>query len=438
MATRVGMVSLGCPKNRVDSEVMLGLLEQAGYQLTPDAQDAEVLIVNTCGFITAAKQESIDTILEMNQYRESGQLRALVMAGCLSQRYQQNLWDDLPEVDAMVGTGEFHRIVEAVDGALEGVRPSFWGEMPVSGMPNPRRLTTPSYTAYLKIAEGCDHACSFCAIPGMRGGYRSRPLGDVVAEAKRLVQSGVRELILIAQDSTIWGHDLYGQPQLPRLLYALQEIPDLVFVRIMYSYPTQITPELVRAMRDLPVIAPYLDMPLQHADPDLLKHMGRPFRRDKTDRVLGMIRDAIPDITLRTTFIVGFPGETEEQFDSLVDFIGTMRFDHVGIFTYSPEEGTRAEGLGDPIPDAVKERRRRQAMLVQRKLVGTVRGRHIGKVMPVIVEEVGDTVSVARGATDAPGIDGVTYVQGQFSVGQVIPVRVIGVREYDLLAEPQK
>ncbi len=438
MATRVGMVSLGCPKNRVDSEVMLGLLEQAGYQLTPDAQDAEVLIVNTCGFITAAKQESIDTILEMNQYRENGQLRALVMAGCLSQRYQQNLWNDLPEVDAMVGTGEFHRIVEAVDGALKGVRPSFWGEMPVSGMQSPRRLTTPSYTAYLKIAEGCDHACSFCAIPSMRGGYRSRPLGDVVAEAKRLVQSGVRELVLIAQDSTIWGHDLYGQPQLPRLLYALQEIPDLVFVRIMYSYPTQITPELVRAMRDLPVVAPYLDMPLQHADSDLLKHMGRPFRRDKTDRVLGMIRDAIPDITLRTTFIVGFPGETEEQFDSLVHFIETMRFDHVGIFTYSPEEGTRAEGLGDPIPEAVKERRRRQAMLAQRKLVGTVRGRHIGKVMPVIVEEVGDTVSVARGATDAPGIDGVTYVQGQFSVGQVIPVRVIGVREYDLLAEPQK
>lgn len=432
------MVSLGCPKNRVDSEIMLGLLEQAGYQLTPEAQDAEVLIVNTCGFITAAKQESIDTILEMNQYRESGQLRALVMAGCLSQRYQQNLWQDLPEVDAMVGTGEFHRIVEAVDGALKGARPSFWGEMPVSGMQSPRRLTTPSYTAYLKIAEGCDHACSFCAIPSMRGGYRSRPLGDVVAEAKRLVQSGVRELVLIAQDSTIWGHDLYGQPQLPKLLYALQEIPDLVFVRIMYSYPTQITPELVSAMRDLPVVAPYLDMPLQHADPDLLKRMGRPFRREKTDRVLGMIRDAIPDITLRTTFIVGFPGETETQFESLVSFIETMRFDHVGIFTYSPEEGTRAEGLGDPIPEAVKERRRRQAMLAQRKLVGTVRGRHIGQVMPVIIEEVGDTVSVARGATDAPGIDGVTYVQGQFPVGQVMPVRVIGVREYDLLAEPHK
>lgn len=432
------MVSLGCPKNRVDSEIMLGLLEQAGYQLTPEAQDAEVLIVNTCGFITAAKQESIDTILEMNQYRESGQLRALVMAGCLSQRYQQNLWQDLPEVDAMVGTGEFHRIVEAVDGALKGARPSFWGEMPVSGMQSPRRLTTPSYTAYLKIAEGCDHACSFCAIPSMRGGYRSRPLGDVVAEANRLVQSGVRELVLIAQDSTIWGHDLYGQPQLPKLLYALQEIPDLVFVRIMYSYPTQITPELVSAMRDLPVVAPYLDMPLQHADPDLLKRMGRPFRREKTDRVLGMIRDAIPDITLRTTFIVGFPGETETQFESLVSFIETMRFDHVGIFTYSPEEGTRAEGLGDPIPEAVKERRRRQAMLAQRKLVGTVRGRHIGQVMPVIIEEVGDTVSVARGATDAPGIDGVTYVQGQFPVGQVMPVRVIGVREYDLLAEPHK
>ncbi|PSR35499.1 MAG: 30S ribosomal protein S12 methylthiotransferase RimO [Sulfobacillus benefaciens] len=435
MATRVGMVSLGCPKNRVDSEVMLGLLEQAGYQLTPEAKDAEVLIVNTCGFITSAKQESIDTILEMNQYRETGQLKALVMAGCLSQRYQQHLWDDLPEVDAMVGTGEFHRIVEAVDGALKGARPSFWGEMPVSGMESPRRLTTPFYTAYLKIAEGCDHACAFCAIPKMRGGYRSRPLADIVTEARQLVASGVRELVLIAQDSTIWGHDLYGHPQLPRLLYALQEIPDLLWVRIMYSYPTQVTPELVRAMRDLPVVAPYLDMPLQHAHPDLLKHMGRPFRREKTDRVLKMVRDAIPDVTLRTTFIVGFPGETEEHFETLLQFIEEMRFDHVGVFTYSPEEGTRAEPLGDPIPEVVKEKRRRRAMLTQRKLVGEVRGRHIGRVMPVIIEEVGDTVSVGRGATDAPGIDGVTYVKGVFKVGQVVPVRVNGVREYDLLAE---
>lgn len=435
MGTRVGMVSLGCPKNRVDSEVMLGLLENAGYQLTPEAKDAEVLIVNTCGFIDKAKQESIDTLLEMNDYRTNGNLRALVMAGCLSQRYQQHLWDELPEVDAMVGTGEFHRIVEAVDGALTGSRPSFWGEMPVSGIQSPRRLTTPHYTAYLKIAEGCDHTCSFCAIPKMRGGYRSRPLMDVVMEAKQLVASGVRELILIAQDSTIWGHDLYGHPELPKLLYALQEIPDLLFVRLMYSYPTQITPGLVRAMRDLPVVVPYLDMPLQHAHPDLLQKMGRPFRREKTERVIGMVRDAIPNVTLRTTFIVGFPGETEEHFETLTQFIDTMKFDHVGIFTYSPEEGTRAEPLGDPIPQDVKEKRRRQAMLVQRKLVGGVRSRHIGEFMPIIIEETGATVSVGRGATDAPGIDGVTYVKGQFPVGRVVPVRITGIREYDLMAE---
>lgn len=436
MATKVGMVSLGCPKNRVDSEVMLGILEEAGYQLTPEAERAEVLIVNTCGFIDAAKQESIDTILEMNQYRQTGQLKALVMAGCLSQRYQQHLWDDLPEVDAMVGTGEFHRIVEAVDGALHGTRPSFWGEMPVTGIERPRRLTTPHYTAYLKIAEGCDHSCAFCAIPQMRGGYRSRPLPDIVAEARRLVSQGVRELVLIAQDSTIWGHDLYGHPELPRLLYALQEIPDLLFVRLMYSYPTQVTPELVRAMRDLPVVAPYLDMPLQHAHPDLLKVMGRPFRREKTERVLNMVRDAIPDVTLRTTFIVGFPGETDEHFATLLDFIESMRFDHVGVFTYSPEEGTRAEPLGDPVPDAVKQQRRREAMLLQRRLVGGARGRHVGKVMPVIIEEAGTTVSVGRGATDAPAIDGVTYVRGQFPIGTVLPVRITGIKEYDLTAEP--
>ncbi len=436
MAAKVGMVSLGCPKNRVDSEVMLGLLEEAGYDLTPSAQEAEVLIVNTCGFIDKAKQESIDTLLEMNNYRERGHLKALVMAGCLSQRYQQHLWDDLPEVDAMVGTGEFYRIVEAVDGALKGTRPSFWGEMPVSGVERPRRLTTPTYTAYLKIAEGCDHSCAFCAIPQMRGGYRSRPLHDIVAEARRLVTGGVRELVLIAQDSTIWGHDLYGHPELPRLLYALQEIPDLLFVRLMYSYPTQVSRDLVRAMRDLPVVAPYLDMPLQHAHPDLLKRMGRPFRREKTERVLAMVREAIPDITLRTTFIVGFPGETDEHHQALMAFIESMQFDHVGVFTYSPEEGTRAESLGDPVPDAVKQERRRDAMVLQRRLVGRIRGRHVGRVMPTIIEESGETVSVGRGPTDAPSIDGVTYVQGRFAPGTVVPARIASVKEYDLMAEP--
>ena len=435
MTTKVGMVSLGCPKNRVDSEVMLGILEEAGYRLTPDATDADVLIVNTCGFINSAKQESIDTVLEMNQYREKGQLKALVMAGCLSQRYQQTLWDDLPEVDAMVGTGEFHRIVEAVEGALQGTRPHFWGAMPVSGVKTTRKLTTPDYTAYLKIAEGCDHSCSFCAIPQMRGGYRSRPLQDILLEARNLVSSGVREVILVAQDSTIWGHDLYGRPDLPRLLYALQEIPDLVMVRIMYSYPTQITPALVRAMRELPVVVPYLDMPLQHAHPDLLRKMGRPFRRDKTERVIQMIRDAIPDITLRTTFIVGFPGETDEHFETLREFIQSMRFDHVGVFSYSHEEGTRAEHLGDPVTEQVKQRRRREAMLTQRKLVGSVRGRHIGCVVPVLIEESGETVSVGRGPMDAPGIDGVTYVKGVYNAGQVIPARITGTREYDFTAE---
>lgn len=429
------MVSLGCPKNRVDSEVMLGLLEQAGYELTSSADEANVLIVNTCGFIEAAKQESIDTILEMNQYREQGRLKALVMAGCLSQRYQTALWEQLPEVDAMVGTGEYERIVEAVDGALAGKRPHFWGEMPVGGRPAPRRLTTPFYTSYLKIAEGCDHTCAFCAIPLMRGGYRSRPLADIVDEARRLAANGVRELILVAQDSTIWGHDLYGRPSLPTLLYALQEIPGLVFVRLMYSYPTEVTPELVRAMRDLPVVAPYLDMPLQHAHPELLKRMGRPFRRERTERVIAMVRDAIPEVTLRTTFIVGFPGETAEHQEALLEFVEAMRFDHVGVFTYSPEEGTRAEAYGDPIPPAVKEARRREVMERQFSMVESVRGRHIGRTVPILIEQVGDTVSIGRGAMDAPEIDGMVYIQGRYPVGTVVPARIVGVKGYDLLAE---
>ncbi len=247
--------------------------------------------------------------------------------------------------------------------------------------------------------------------------------------------SGVRELILIAQDSTLWGHDLYGKPSLPRLLYALQEIPELVMVRIMYSYPTQITPNLVQAMRDLPVVAKYLDMPLQHAHPDLLQKMGRPFRREKTERVLNMIRDAIPDVTLRTTFIVGFPGETDEHFNTLVEFINNMKFDHVGVFTYSHEEGTRAENLGDSVPEAVKLHRRREAMLSQRRVVGSVRGRHVGRVVPVLIEEAGDTVSTGRSWMDAPGIDGVVYVKGRYTPGEVISARITGTREYDLIAE---
>ena len=435
LTTKVGMVSLGCPKNRVDSEVMLGILQETGYELTSEAAEADVLIVNTCGFINSAKEESIDTVLEMNRYREKGHLRALIMAGCLSQRYQQTLWNDLPEVDAMVGTGEFYRIVEAVEGALHGTKPHFWGEMPVSGVRSTRKLTTPEYTAYLKIAEGCDHSCSFCAIPQMRGGYRSRPLQDILFEARGLVDRGARELILIAQDSTLWGHDLYGKPSLPRLLYALQEIPDLVMVRIMYSYPTQITPDFVRAIRDLPVVAKYLDMPLQHAHPELLQRMGRPFRREKTERVLNMIRENLPDVTLRTTFIVGFPGETAEHFNTLLEFINTMQFDHVGVFTYSHEEGTRAENLGDPVPESIKLDRRREAMLAQRRLVGSVRGRHIGRVVPVLIEEAGDTVSLGRSWMDAPGIDGVMYIQGHYTPGQVISARITGTREYDLIAE---
>jgi ribosomal protein S12 methylthiotransferase len=307
--------------------------------------------------------------------------------------------------------------------------------MPVSGIERPRRLTTPSHTAYLKIAEGCDHTCAFCAIPQMRGGYRSRPLADIVQEARRLVSQGVKELVLIAQDSTIWGHDLYGRPQLARLLYALQEIPDLVFVRLMYSYPTQVTPELVQAMRNLPVVAPYLDLPLQHVHPDLLKRMGRPFRREKTDRVLNMVRDAMPDLTLRTTFIVGFPGETDEHFATLLDFINMMQFDHVGVFTYSHEEGTRAENLGDLVPEETKRTRRREAMLAQRRLVGSVRGRHVGRIVPVLIEEAGDTVSVGRSWMDAPGIDGVVYVKGQYTPGQVISAQIVGTQEYDLIAE---
>jgi ribosomal protein S12 methylthiotransferase len=436
VADKIGLISLGCPKNRVDSEIMLGLLEQAGFELTAAPDNADVLIVNTCGFIDAAKQESIDTILEMNQYRERGRLKALVVAGCLSQRYQQHLWDQLPEIDAMVGTGEFHRIVEAVQGALHGERPAFWGQTPIGRLTGPRRLTTLTHTAYLKIAEGCNHQCAFCAIPIMRGRYQSRGLEDIVAEARQLAAQGVKEIILVAQDSTVWGFDLYGRPALPKLLRALADIDDLLWIRIMYSYPTQISRELIDTIRSVPKVARYLDMPLQHAHPEVLQRMGRPFRREYAERVIHRLRDAMPDITLRTTFIVGFPGETEEHFETLLAFMQSIQFDHVGIFAYSPEEGTRAQPLGDPIPDAVKARRRRHAMLLQRKLVGPIRRRHVGQVFPTIIEHTGERVSIGRGPTDAPEIDGVTYVRGQHQVGHIVPVRITGIQAYDFIGEP--
>ncbi|CAB1128879.1 Ribosomal protein S12 methylthiotransferase RimO [Candidatus Hydrogenisulfobacillus filiaventi] len=431
----VGMVSLGCPKNRVDSETMLGLLEEAGYRLTARAEEADVLIINTCGFIDAAKRESVRTILEMAELKQTGRLKALVVAGCLSQRYRGELWQELPEVDAMVGTGEFGRIVEAVEGALAGSRPAFWGDTPVRGRPSLRRLSTPAHLAYVKIAEGCDHTCAFCAIPLMRGGYRSRPLGDIVAEVRGLAARGVREVVLVAQDTTLWGHDLYGRPALDRLLYALAEVPGILWIRLLYSYPTQIGPGLLRAMRDLPQVAPYLDLPLQHAHSDILRAMRRPFRQGRVEEVLAAIREAVPDITLRTTFIVGFPGEAEEHVNALLDFVARIRFEHVGVFTYSPEEGTGAAPLGDPVPRLVKERRRRRVLLLQRSLLPAVRGRHVGRRVPLLVEQEGEAVSIARGPMDAPDIDGVTLLRGRWPAGTVVPARITGVDGYDLLAE---
>ena len=458
---RVGFVSLGCPKNLVDSEVMIGLAQAAGHVMTADAADADVLVVNTCAFIDAAKQESIDTILELAELKRSGRCERLVVTGCLAERYRDELRAEIPEIDAILGTGEVPGIVSALIGEPGAGTPmrfhgrrSDVGQVADPSTPapvpsylydagTPRVLTTPGHYAYLKIAEGCDYACAFCIIPTLRGHYRSRTADSIVDEARALVGRGVRELLLISQDTTFFGNDRGTRGGLADLLRRLDRVEGLEWIRLLYLYPTTITDETLSAMADCRTVCRYIDLPLQHAATPVLRRMGRPGDRRRYSALLRSIRERLPGVALRTTFIVGFPGETDADFAELEDFVREIEFDHVGVFTYSHEEGTAAHGLRDDVPVAVKRTRRGRLMRLQRQIVSRAHRRRVGSVVRVLIDgPAPDQPLVWQGRLEgqAPEIDPVVYLTDmdptRHPAGSFVEARVTASAGYDLVAAP--
>jgi ribosomal protein S12 methylthiotransferase len=478
---KIGLVSLGCPKNLVDSEVMLGLAQQAGHELTNDPSAADVLVVNTCAFIDKAKQESIDTILEMARLKTEGSCQRLVVTGCMAERYRDELKKEIPEIDAVLGTGEVPQIVGAING---GAMPlTFYGSSfdpsTSSGSPRatsrgdklrtsetlsntlalspskgelptyiydaetPRFLATPKHYAYIKIAEGCDYKCAFCIIPTLRGKYRSRPADSILREARALAARGVKELLLISQDTTFYGIDRGERGALARLLRELNTVDGLEWIRLLYLYPTTIDDDTLAAMAECDKVCKYIDLPLQHASDPVLKRMKRPGTRRTYDRLLARIRDRVPGVALRTTFIVGFPGETEEDIDQLCAFVSDHSFDHVGVFTYSHEEGTSAHDLADDVPAASKTARRGRLMQLQKRLVQKRLRNSVGRRTRIVIDgPSSDHELVLRGrlAAQAPDIDaGVVLTEcdpSSYRAGDFAEVEVVGARGYDLIARP--
>jgi ribosomal protein S12 methylthiotransferase len=453
---KVGLISLGCPKNLVDSEVMLGLAQEAGHELTNDAAGAEVLVVNTCAFIDRAKQESIDTILEMAQHKKDGVCRRLIVTGCLAERYRDELKKEIPEIDAVLGTGEVPQIVGAIGSGTAGARPLHFFRAPESQIPNPkslptyiydaetpRLLATPKHYAYVKIAEGCDYKCAFCIIPKLRGQYRSRPAESIVREARSLAARGVKELLLISQDTTFYGIDRGERGALARLLRALNEVNGLEWIRLLYLYPTTIDEDTLAAMAECEKVCKYIDLPLQHASNAMLQRMKRPGTRQSYDALLDRIRRRVPGVALRTTFIVGFPGETDTDVEELCSFVSDHAFDHVGVFTYSHEEGTSAFELPDDVQAKTKEARRNRVMRLQKRLVKARQRARIGERARVLIEGPSsdhDLVLRGRLAAQAPDIDASVFLTecdpSAFVAGDFAEVQIVGARDYDLIAKP--
>jgi ribosomal protein S12 methylthiotransferase len=462
---KIGMISLGCPKNLVDSEVMLGLAQQAGHQLTRDAADADVLVVNTCAFIDKAKQESIDAILEMAELKKTGRCQRLVVTGCMAERYRDELREQIPEIDAVLGTGEVPDIVNALGSGIgDQGSTTLISLLRANGEPvnarslipdprslptyiydaeTPRILATPRHYAYVKIAEGCDYTCAFCIIPTLRGHYRSRPAESIVREARALADRGVKEILLISQDTSFYGVDRGERGALARLLRELNTIDGLEWIRMLYLYPTTIGDDVLDAMADSEKVCNYVDLPLQHASDAVLKRMKRPGTRATYERLLDRIRRTVPDVSLRTTFIVGFPGETDEDFDQLMGFVRGIGFDHVGVFTYSHEEGTSAHGLADDVPAKVKGQRQSRLMGLQKRIVSRAQHRRVGSHVRLLVDGPSsehDLVLRARLEGQAPDIDPMVYLTdcdpSKFTAGAFIHAEIVGSREYDLLARP--
>ncbi len=438
---KAGFVSLGCSKNLVDTEMMLGILREHGIELTPEPAEADILIVNTCAFIESAKEESITTILNMAEYKESGRCRSLIVAGCLGQRYGQELLDDMPEADAIIGTGAWNRIMEAVEESLKGHRVVIAGEDKLLyDEHTPRSTTTPAYTAYVKIAEGCNNRCAFCAIPYIRGAYRSRPIEDIRDEVANLAARGVKEIILIAQDTTEYGRDLYGEPQLAKLLRTLCTVEGVHWIRTLYSYPTYFSDELIETIASEPKLVKYVDLPMQHAHDEVLRRMHRPDTQASMRALIEKLRTRIPGVTIRSTFIVGFPGETDAQYQTLRNFLEEMRLDKVGVFTYSREEGTPAYDMPNQVPEDVMQERYHDLMSLQCKISEELNHELEGKELEVLVEgrdEEQANIAVGRSYREAPDVDGQVYIEGDTDsqIGDLVRVRVLQGFTYDVVGE---
>lgn len=434
---KVGMISLGCPKNQVDGEALLAKLAQAGYQIVNEIENSDVMIVNTCGFIEDAKREAIDTILEVAQYKEAGLISAIVVTGCLAERYQDEILKEMPEVDAVIGIGANSDIVKMCDKALCGIKTSNFPNKCYLPLDGERMLSTPPHWAYLKIAEGCDNRCAYCAIPGIRGDFRSRTIESVVDEAKSLVNRGVKEIILVAQDTTKYGQDLYGEYSLDKLLKELVKIDGLEWIRLFYCYPQRITDSLIDVIANEDKVCKYIDIPLQHSDATVLKNMNRVGDGNDYRVLLNKMREAIPGLALRTTFMVGFPGETDEQFENLCEFVKDIKFDKMGCFTFSPEEDTPAFDMKNQIDEDVKKRRQEVLMNAQFFITEASNKGRVGNVYKVIVDSFADGKYTGRSYMDSPEIDsGIIFTSNKkLSIGDFVDVKITDFDGYDLIGE---
>lgn len=430
---KVLLISLGCDKNLVDSEVVLGLLNKAGHQLTNDETEADVVVVNTCAFISDAKEESINTIIEMGELKKTGKLKKLIVAGCLSQRYKDEIMKELPEIDVIIGATNYDKIVEAIGTDEESIIDD------INYTPRPiaeRIVTTNASMAYFKIAEGCNKLCTYCIIPHIRGRYRSMPMDSLIASAEKLASDGIKELVLVAQETTLYGVDLYGEKKLPELLTKLSEIEGIEWIRLLYCYPEEITDELIEVMATNPKICHYVDIPIQHSENAILKRMGRRTSREDIVELVGRLRTAMPDIAIRTTLISGFPGETQELHDGLVDFVDECEFDRLGVFTYSPEEGTPAAEYEDQVDGELAVKWRDEIMELQQEISYEKNQQMIGSTQKVLIEGylVDDDVYVGRTYRDAPGVDGIVFVSAPYELisGSFVDVKITEANEYDL------
>ena len=437
---KILFISLGCDKNLVDTEVMLGMLASRGYEMTNDEQEADIIVINTCCFIHDAKEESIQNILEMAEYKKNGSAKALIVTGCMAERYRQEILDEIPEVDEVLGTTAYDRILDAVDAALAGQHEVMTADLDALPLPETKRLvTTGGHFAYLKIAEGCDKHCTYCIIPKIRGNFRSVPMERLLKEAQDLAEQGVKELILVAQETTLYGKDLYGEKSLPKLLRELCKISGIRWIRILYCYPEEITDELIQVMKEEPKICHYLDLPIQHANDTILKRMGRRTSKQELIDIVQKLRKEIPDICLRTTLITGFPGETQEQHEEVMEFIDTLEFDRLGAFTYSPEEDTPAATFENQIDEEVKEDRQADIMELQQEIAFDKAEDMIGREVLVMIEgKVADeNAYVGRTYRDAPNVDGLIFINTDVELisGDFAKVKVTGALDYDLIGE---